>query len=108
MILYMDTSAPVKSFIEEEGRELAEHAVESSATVTTAVIAYAECRSAFSRRHRVGDIDITGLRSIADQLSGIGPSLERLTVTGRIARQAGELADIHALRGSTRSISRHR
>lgn len=97
--LYLDTSAMVKLFVNEEESELVKSGVRRANIVTTSVIAYAECRSAFSRRYRAGDIDPLELRTIVDQLIKLWPGLERIAVTQRIARHAGDLAETHALRG---------
>ena len=48
--LYLDTSALVKLYVEEEGRETVFEAVEGADRVATSTVAYAESRAAFDRK----------------------------------------------------------
>jgi predicted nucleic acid-binding protein len=97
--LYLDTSALVKLFIDEEGHHLVRSGVGDATVVMTSVVAYAECRSAFARRHRAGDINQVELRTLVDRLSVMWPGMERYSVTEWIAHEAGALAETYALRG---------
>lgn len=54
MILYCDTSALIKRYVEEEGTGLVDDLWEKSKGIATSVVAFAESLSAFSRRHREG------------------------------------------------------
>jgi uncharacterized protein with PIN domain len=49
LILYLDTSALVKVFVDEEGRKLVVNAVEESSRIATAMVSYAEARATFAR-----------------------------------------------------------
>ena len=53
MILYLDTSALVKRYVEEEGTELVDKLWESAEAVTTSVVAFAEALAAFTIFHSV-------------------------------------------------------
>ncbi len=99
MLVYLDTSALLKLYIEEEGRELVREAVGAASTVATSTIAYAEARAGLARRAREGDFtEEEHLGAVAD-LNGDWPVYDRLNVSNPVAYQAGELAERHALRG---------
>ena len=54
MKLYLDTSALVKLYVEEEGSATVREAIARAETVATTVIAYVEACAAFARRRREG------------------------------------------------------
>lgn len=54
MILYCDTSALIKRYVEEEGTDTVDGLWSLSAGVATSVVAFAETAAAFSRKHREG------------------------------------------------------
>jgi predicted nucleic acid-binding protein len=54
MVIYLDTSALIKLYVEEESREIVEEAVVAAAIVTS-TITYAEARSGLARRLREED-----------------------------------------------------
>jgi len=69
VILYLDTSALVKLYVEEEGSEDVDTAVRNASRVATSAVAYPEARATFARLERdeyitpqehrtaVGDLD---------------------------------------------------
>ncbi len=61
MILYLDTSALVKLYVEEEFSDIVEKWVEKSDIIASSAVAYAEIASAFRRileEKRVGEEDV--------------------------------------------------
>ena len=56
MILYLDTSALVKLYVEEENSSTVEHMVSKARIVATHLIAYVEAQAAFARLQREGVI----------------------------------------------------
>ncbi len=54
MILYLDSSALVKRYVEEEGTNEVDALWEEAGEVITSTVAFAECLSALSRRFREG------------------------------------------------------
>ncbi len=54
MILFLDSSALVKRYVEEEGTKLVDELWEKAEEVATSVVAFAEVISAFSRKSREG------------------------------------------------------
>ncbi len=99
MILYLDTSALVKLYAVEEGREAAERAVEEAGRIATSAVAYAEARAALARKLREGVFSEGEHREAVAALDEDWRTLEVLSVTENVARLAGDLAERHALRG---------
>lgn len=99
MILYLDTSALVKLYVEEEGTDEVQHAVESAESVAASAVAYPEARSAFARLERDGHLSPEEHRAIVADLDGEWPSYEVVDVTRGVAGIAGALAARHLLRG---------
>ncbi len=97
--LYLDTSALIKLYVEEAGADRVEGAVERAELVATSVVAYAEARAALARRHRENDFTASEYQGIVSELDASWQGYERLGVTEGLAREAGELAEEHALRG---------
>lgn len=54
MILYCDTSALIKRYVEEEGTEIVDRLWSASLGIATSVVAFAETASTFSRKLREG------------------------------------------------------
>jgi predicted nucleic acid-binding protein len=98
MILYLDTSALVKLFVEEAHSDRVRKAVSRAKLSATHAIAYVEACAAFARAaHARGDATLfAGLRA---NLDGLWPALEVLEVTGPLVRRAADLAGRDRLRG---------
>lgn len=100
MVVYLDTSALVKLYVEEEeGGELVRRAVEKSERTATSTIAYAEARAGLARKQREGLFTAEELRRAVSDLDDDWLTYARLNVSNPVVRQAGELAERHALRG---------
>ena len=100
MLIYLDTSALVKLYAEEEnGRELVQEAVGASKVAATSSIAYAEARASLARKQREGIFTAEDLRRAVSDLDEDWTTYARLNVSGSVTHQAGELAERHALRG---------
>ncbi len=99
MILYLDTSALVKLYVEEAGAEEVANWVDDATTVTTCRIAYAEARAAFARHRREGGLTTTLWRRTVANLDDDWSRFAIVEVTDGLVRSAGRLADRHALRG---------
>jgi predicted nucleic acid-binding protein len=98
-ILYLDTSALVKLYVEEEGRETVFEAVEGADRLATSTVAYAEARAAFARKELMGDLRETGRRQAISDLDGEWRGFVRISVSNLVAYRAGEMAERYALRG---------
>lgn len=99
MILYLDTSALVKLYVEEEGSGPVAAAVEEAGAVVTARIAYAEARAAFARHRREGGLTTGELRRVVERLDHDWPSYGVVELSDTVVRRAGGLAERRALRG---------
>jgi len=99
LTLYLDTSALVKLYLDEEGHELVIRAVDEAPRVTTSTVAYAETRAAFARRNREGTFDDEEYLRAITTLDEDWRDFTRLAVSNLVAYRAGTLAEQYALRG---------
>ncbi len=99
MTLYLDTSAFIKLYVEEDGSERVREAVEEADCIVIATVGYPEARAALARLHREGALASEDHEAVKTVLAEDWGSFRRLEVTDRLARLAGELAERHALRG---------
>lgn len=100
MVVYLDTSALVKLYVEEEeGRELVRRAVVEADRVVTSTVAYTETRAALARKQREGIFAEEQLRSAVSDLDRNWAEFLSLPVSNSVARLAGEMAEQYALRG---------
>nr|PZN10353.1 MAG: PIN domain-containing protein [Caldicoprobacter oshimai] len=99
MIVYLDTSALVKLYINEEGTSLVREAVQNSLIVATCKVAYAEARSAFARACREKLIDIGTHDEIVAALKQDWKNYFKIEITDELIDLAGELTYTHSLRG---------
>ena len=98
MTLYLDTSALVKLYVEEEGSGLVRDSVERARFVSTSALAYVEARAAFARRRGERRLSRTAHRRLVETLDGDWPRYMLLDVTEAVIREAGRLTDLHGLR----------
>lgn len=96
MILYLDTSALVKLFVDEEFSDSVRSWLDEAELVATSRVAYAEAMSAFARRRR--DSALTGEEfDIARQ--ALTDQWDRMVTVEVDELLAGDLAVQHGLRG---------
>jgi predicted nucleic acid-binding protein len=99
VIAYLDTSALVKLYVSEDGSRSARAQVRRAEALATSVVAYAEARSAFARLLRSGR---TSSRHHARRLRRLNQDWDdyvRIELTPELVREAGDLAELHGLRG---------
>lgn len=99
MILYLDTSALVKLFLDEEGRELTIAAVAATSEVCTSAIAYAESRATFARKLREGTLTADGHARVVAALDASWQVTTRMAVSIPLAMTAGAIVQSYGLRG---------
>jgi len=99
MILYLDTSALVKLFVQEQHSDQVQAAAATARMVATHVIAYPEARAGFAKAHRMGRIDQQALSQLEASLDEVWPSFDIVGVDEALARRAGLLAAQYGLRG---------
>lgn len=99
MIVYLDTSALVKLYVSESGSSALRRYASKSEALATSVVAYDEARAAFARLLRSGR---TIARQHARRLQRLNQDWDhylRVELTPEVVREAGDLAEVHALRG---------
>lgn len=99
MILYLDTSAVVKLYVEEQGTATVVARVGDAEAVATVRVAYAEARAALARHRREGGLTPVGLRQAVRELDREWGMYNVVDVNDPLVRRAGALAERHALRG---------
>ncbi len=99
MILYLDTSAWLKLYVDERGTQEVIAAVRSAELVAISRIAYAEARAALARVLREKRTTHAEQRKRIAALNADYVEILKVEVSEEVARQAGELAESHALRG---------
>jgi uncharacterized protein len=99
MILYLDSSAIVKKYVDEMGSVLIRDAVEQAEIVGTAVISRAEVIAALRKAIRADVIGEAEGEAAVRSFNKGWRDLVRTRVTERLAKHASELAWAHGLRG---------
>ncbi len=99
MILYLDTSALVKLYVEEDGSDNVDAAVRVASSIATSAVAYPEARAALARLERDGHITPEEHRAAVADFDADWESLGVLDLTRNLARFCGRLAQKHGLRG---------
>jgi predicted nucleic acid-binding protein len=96
--IYLDTSALVKLYVEEEGSSMVRQWVDDADTVATSIIAFVEARAAFARRHREKRISSAAHARLVRDFAADWDRYLVLEATQPLMRLAGRLAATHALR----------
>jgi uncharacterized protein len=96
--LYLDTSALVKLYVEEDGSALVRKWVHDADLVATSILAYAEARAAFARRRREKQIAPAAYTQMLREFELDWDRYVVLDATDPLIRSAGKLAETHALR----------
>lgn len=99
MILYLDTSALVKLYVNEAGSTLVKRHLEAAETAATSVVAYAEARAAFARRLREGAVTAVRHRARLARLNQDWLHYALVELNPGLTRQAGDVAEVYGLRG---------
>ena len=99
MILYIDTSALVKRYINETGSVEVSRLFDLAELVGTVVLARVEMAAALARAVRQKWIKATDAESVMRDFSDQWLSFTRLTVTLALVDRASRLAWEHGLRG---------
>lgn len=99
MILFCDTSALVKLYVAEEGSDTVREAARQASRVAVCRIAWAEMMAALSRRAREVPADADAVETVRQRLRADWPAYLVLEITQALVEQAGDYADLFALRG---------
>jgi predicted nucleic acid-binding protein len=96
--LYLDTSALVKIYVDEEGSVGCRRAVAEADLIATSALAYVEARAAFARRRHEGALPPRGYRRVIADLDEDWSSYAVVGVTEGVIREGARLAERHRLR----------
>jgi predicted nucleic acid-binding protein len=96
--LYLDTSALVKLYVDEEGSPAVRSAVDQAGLISTSAIAYIEARAAFVRRRHEGRLSIGDYRKIVRDLDADWARYLVMEVTDSLIREGARFAEAHRLR----------
>jgi len=99
LIVYFDTSALVKLYVDEPRVKPARDAAGTAEVIATSILTYAEMRSAFSRKRRSGEISPDQLERFKTQFETDWNILEIVPIEETIVRQAGDFAESFLLKG---------
>lgn len=97
--LYVDTSALVKLYIDEPGSRRVSEVAGRAELVVTASVTYVEARAAIAARARLGHLTSEDEIQAVDWLDDDWAHLAVVQVTEDLVHAAGDLAQVHALRG---------
>ena len=99
MILFCDTSALLKLFIDEQGSESMIEASSSSEEIAVCRITWAESMAAFAQRTRFKGASQSGLAQARSMFERAWPDFVIADVTQPLVEKAGMYAEAFALRG---------
>lgn len=98
MILYLDTSALVKLYIEEVSQDRVLKAVAAADTVATNVVAYVETYATFARLQRENKLTQNQHEYLKNAFQEDWNSFLRIELIESVLRQAAKLTELLALR----------
>ena len=99
MILYLDTSALVKLYVQELGSDAVRSSVLGADVTATSIMSYAEARATFARLRREQRVNDDALALLKNQLLEDWPRYLVVATDESLIRRAGDLAEAFALRG---------
>jgi predicted nucleic acid-binding protein len=98
-LIYLDTSALIKRFVNEKGSPLVQSLMRQSEPVATAKIAYAEIFAGFARKFREGHLPKVSYALACRQLERDWQSYVRVELQDDVLFLARDLIQRHPLRG---------
>jgi len=99
VIAYLDSSAAVKLLVEEADSPAVREVWNEAFQVVSSVVIYPEAAAAVARARRGRRLDEHAFRRARAELESIWGVMAKIPVSTALARQAGELARRHGLRG---------
>lgn len=98
MRLYLETSALVKLYVDEEGSPVVLRAADQAELIATSAIAYIEARAAFVRRRYEGGLSAGDYRRVIRDLDADWTRYLIVEVTDSLIRKGASFAETHRLR----------
>lgn len=99
MIVYCDTSALIKLYIDEANSDEAKELLVNASVLATCRITWAEVFATFARRAREVSDDAAAIAEAGRVFRADWPAFMIIEITQELVEQAGELAEAFALRG---------
>lgn len=99
MIAYFDTSAILPLIIDEPASDVCSRLWNDAARVVSVRLLYPEASAALAAAERMQRVTRRQLRAAIAELESIITQVDHLEITALLARDAGELAQTHGLRG---------
>ncbi len=101
MIAYLDTSALLKLFLpDEEGADITQRVWEAADRIVTSSITYLEARAALAAAARAKRLSAGAHESAKEHLSTVLGQVDTIELSNALARSAGDVAEVHALRAA--------
>lgn len=98
MLLYLDTSALVKLYLQEDSSEQVIRYFEQASAIASHQIAFIEFHAALARRHREGDIRNQDFDTIKQNFAQHWADYLQIQTDQALLNSAAELAEAFALR----------
>jgi predicted nucleic acid-binding protein len=98
-VAYFDSSALVKLVIDENGSDEAALLWDAADSVLTCRVAHSEVRAALAAARRSGRLDAEAHRQAKAGWEKLHQALRMVELTARLEKEAGDLAEKHALSG---------
>lgn len=99
MILYADSSSLMKLYLDEAGSTEFRQTARSSGRVASSIVAYAELRAGLARAFRASRLTEHDYRRQLGALEQDWPLTSHVELDQTLVREAGDLAELHNLRG---------
>jgi len=99
VIAYFDTSAFVPLVIDEPDSRAAQQLWDAADRIVSVRLVYPEARAALAMASRLERITTAQLRAAVDHVDELVAQIDVVELTPALAREAGELAELMALRG---------
>jgi predicted nucleic acid-binding protein len=98
MLLYLDTSALVKLYVEEAHSDVVKALHQQAGIVASHQIAFVEFHAALARRHREGDVDAELFDALKQEFVEDWSDYLRVETEQGLLQSAAELAEAFSLR----------
>lgn len=98
MIVYLDTSALVKAYVDEPGSDTVLESLQSADVAATHQIAYVEARSAFARLFREGQLSEPEFDQVKSEFEADWPRFATVGTDNGLLHRAAEMAEAFTLR----------
>lgn len=99
MILYCDTSALIKLYVQENFTDTVRSHAQNANAVAVSRISWAEAMAGLARRAREQPTDLPAIEAIRNNLRSEWPNFAIVEITQPVVELAADYADTFALRG---------